>query len=1291
MSRLAIAVAVLMIALSFVAPASAQDLFFRSTNLSSTGFGNTGLTAASSKTGYLNTVLNESRNIQANSLPFFSSVDTAIGDFNRDGTNDIATASADDADNNGVAESGSLVIFLGTGDGTFQIPRLFKTVGVPVAIAAIDIENDQFFDVAVAERGFVEVFTGFFITTGNKTFRDRFGLSADPSMDALKTSVMDVVSIQFGNFDNDPVVDIAVLERNGTGMVEVYLTRSNFGGYPASGNASLSFATMGTVGVFGAEIVKAVRALETGISSFPDPSSGGVDQDTDIFVATSKGVEVFENSAGVFTAVGTVVGSGIGPVAVLLADINGGGQDIILLNRISQTVSVFTASGNPSSPYNTEIKSDAPGAPLTMEFFRFNQDGNADLAIVNTAFSGAPSGSISVLTSNGNGIFQLVSDFRASQGLPLFNPASLAVGLLDGASSTDDLAISVPRTGLSPGGALFLSSSVSYQPKFPQILTTTSLLADLTGTGNLNDLVVIEQNLGIVFVLLELSATSPPIVTTVNVGDVFTDPTIMPTSATVFRDPSSGLNNIAITDVGGSPTSGFGQILVATNNGSGFGDPTMLRQFVASRGATNLMTGDFNQDGIDDLAYIDYLSNFAAVLINDGQNGFSSIKSRETGGFQPVAATAADVNDDDILDIVVVNRGLGAEANQSIVSVLIGRGDGNLQPTNSLLQVPSSAIAITGSSTFDSIQNRRIVDFNNDGLPDFAVVSTRGDSSIPSLTLLINRIDSPGSFNVQPPIPLIDGTNNSGLALQLEDRFGGPAVFSGRNGPNGFTAGVGGGNRIVDVADFNADGALDIVVAGAFVSGNDPKNLPFRAAIYLLGNETANRVRVVRPLRSREYGGSDPRVAGADSFMAAHAGELSSTQNLLPDTVFISFNGTIWLDSNFTPILNHAPQIFIRREDLNAPVGQGRKYIVTAGESALIPVGGSDIDNDSLSYKLVASPTGQQAPSFVTLTDNMDNTATVVINGADVNRGPSNAVFTIGVEVQDKARSGPGSRQPLATRAFFTLVVKPNSPPIIAPINDRTVVETTTTEIELKVMDREKDTVTLELFCDRDGVVSLDKTRLTIAPQIGDAGRFACAITATDQFGLASTEDFAINVVAGTAPTISQIPDQTVRKGEVRTIDVVAASVERPDGLMLSLDQAPDYVTLEEGNNGRGVIRIAPTLNDVDSGMVTVTATDSANLSTSTSFKVNLAEGLRITAATYSLNRLFINGFGFGSDGARVVVNGQDVSSSIVGQSDNSITIKGSRRKLNLVNGPNRLQVLVGDAPSNEFVLNLFQ
>jgi sugar lactone lactonase YvrE len=79
---------------------------------------------------------------------------------------------------------------------------------------------------------------------------------------------------------------------------------------------------------------------------------------------------------------------------------------------------------------------------------------------------------------------------------------------------------------------------------------------------------------------------------------------------------------------------------------------------------------------------------------------------------------------------------------------------------------------------------------------------------------------------------------------------------------------------------------------------------------------------------------------------------------------------------------------------------------------------------------------------------------------------------------------------------------------------------------------------------------------------------------------------------------------------------------------------------------------------------------------------------LTITDARFIKPNLTISGSGFGASGARVSVNGADVSATIVNQSDTSLTLKGNKKKLNLKKGANQVAVTAGGVTSNTFVFN---
>lgn len=100
-------------------------------------------------------------------------------------------------------------------------------------------------------------------------------------------------------------------------------------------------------------------------------------------------------------------------------------------------------------------------------------------------------------------------------------------------------------------------------------------------------------------------------------------------------------------------------------------------------------------------------------------------------------------------------------------------------------------------------------------------------------------------------------------------------------------------------------------------------------------------------------------------------------------------------------------------------------------------------------------------------------------------------------------------------------------------------------------------------------------------------------------------------------------------------------------------------------------------------GRVTMTQTASVNVMA----KQNLTPV--INNAVFSKPQLTITGSKFSGSTAVVMVNGQNVSSRLVSQTDTTIVLQGNKKKLGLRGGTNQITVSIGGLVSNTFVLNL--
>jgi hypothetical protein len=168
-------------------------------------------------------------------------------------------------------------------------------------------------------------------------------------------------------------------------------------------------------------------------------------------------------------------------------------------------------------------------------------------------------------------------------------------------------------------------------------------------------------------------------------------------------------------------------------------------------GAVSVAVGDFNGDGIPDLAVAGY--GGVSVLLGQGDGTFLTAQSYATGN-GPVSVAVGDFNGDGKPDLAVAN-----DTYPGTVSVLLGQGDGTFQ-------------AAQGYATGNGAFSVAVGDFNGDGKQDLAVANRWNDK----VSVLLGQGD--GTF----------------LPAQS---------YAAGNGPVS-----------VAVGDFNKDGLLDLAVAG---------------------------------------------------------------------------------------------------------------------------------------------------------------------------------------------------------------------------------------------------------------------------------------------------------------------------------------------------------------------------------------------------------------------------------------------------------------------------------------------
>src|SRR5262245_41941998 len=124
-----------------------------------------------------------------------------------------------------------------------------------------------------------------------------------------------------------------------------------------------------------------------------------------------------------------------------------------------------------------------------------------------------------------------------------------------------------------------------------------------------------------------------------------------------------------------------------------------------------IVSADFNNDHILDLAVADYSSSTVSVLLGNANGSFQPALTSSTGA-NPVSLAVGDFDGDHILDLAVA----GGYSYYGDVSVLLGNDNGSGAGTGTFAAPTSVGIGSTPTSV-------AVGDFNGDGKLDLGVTS----------------------------------------------------------------------------------------------------------------------------------------------------------------------------------------------------------------------------------------------------------------------------------------------------------------------------------------------------------------------------------------------------------------------------------------------------------------------------------------------------------------------------------------------------------------------------------------
>jgi FG-GAP-like repeat len=673
-----------------------------------------------------------------------------VGDFNRDGRMDVATA------NHG---SQGISVLLGNGNGTFK-PSINVFIGrAPDGILARDLNGDGKLDLVTVNKDSDSVTV--LLGTGLGTFKSPVHYAAGNGP----------VAVAAGDLNGDGFVDLAVADTDGSNVALLF------------GNGAGKFPTSG------------------GVSTGSNPTSVAIadfnqDNKLDLAVVSGGGfgtVGIKLNSGnGTFTS-GFAYDVGFVPHTVVVGRFNNDSiPDLAIACKFpsGDGVGVLLGNGDVSGSFQAANNySTGEQTPLTLAVVDFDGNGIQDIVTANDQFA---NNSVSVLMANGTGGFGEPRVFTSGQ-----KPLGVAVGDFnsDGVPDVVTADSGTPVGSDDPAGrvTLLLGNLDGTLAAAPTLIVQgpgPTIATDLTGDG-IPDLAVVTD-----------SVDYSGVTVFPGLGDGSFDTRLLtpgmnqPTSVAFGFFNNDSIKDLAVTrgSVGGSLVS----ILLGNGDGT-FGVPT---SYAVNNDPKWVVVDDFNGDTKADLAVA--TGSGVSILLGNGDGTFGTASSIIAGGAATYLASA-DFNGDQKKDLAVVNGG------DNQLSVLFGQGNGSFSmPTTYGTRVGPGSVGV-GFFNGDSKPDLAIPTFF--GAPgtrsSIAILQngtngaffTRGEYGTDSRPIGIVVADFNG-----------DGKSDLAVANNFADNvfifpgtglgtFGPPVEFVVGDRPDWLAA-----------ADFNGDGRTDLAV-----------------------------------------------------------------------------------------------------------------------------------------------------------------------------------------------------------------------------------------------------------------------------------------------------------------------------------------------------------------------------------------------------------------------------------------------------------------------------------------------
>jgi hypothetical protein len=616
-----------------------------------------------------------------------SSIAMVVRDVNGDGKPDLLVLDQCV----GSCASGGLSVLLGNGDGTFQTAIVYPSSGnSSQGIAAADLNGDGKLDVAIANAcnnnsdcssGSVSVFLG----NGDGTFQNAVSVSSvGYSSNGLAIGDVNgdghadlVVSNQCNSSSNCTSGTLSVALGNGNGTFQSAVQ------YPSGGLYTQSVA-LGDLNGDGKLDIVATNQCQ---------SNSNCENGNSTSVLLGNGDGTFQLNAS-YAAGSSNFDELEGPSlsTVSLADTNGDGKlDVLVTNSCSGAdfdcgsgaINVLLGYGD--GTLQAGIIYSAPGSANGLATGDVNGDGKPDLVIANECNTDCSAGTVSILLNNGDGTFQTGNTYPSGGQYTLW----AATGDVNGDGKADIVLSNqcgVPNVCTTSSVSVLLGNGDgTFQSATSYSLTSTDgesiVLGDVNGDGKLDIVVVIQ--------CADNTCSGGAVDVLLGNGDGTFQPAVAYSSAGVYAIGGAigdvngdGKADIVLINDCNDNTCANGTAAVLLGNGDGTFQPAVLYS-TGGQSANSMQLADINGDGkLDIVAENRCASNSncstgsLVVLLGNGdgtfQTGVATIMNSQF--FFSQTLVVADFNGDQKLDVAFG----GAD------TFLLGNGDGTFQAPMSL-------------------------------------------------------------------------------------------------------------------------------------------------------------------------------------------------------------------------------------------------------------------------------------------------------------------------------------------------------------------------------------------------------------------------------------------------------------------------------------------------------------------------------------------------------------------------------------------------------------------------------